>query len=191
MRVAASSIGILGGTFDPVHNAHLAMARAALVNLALDKLVFIPTGTPRYRRAPVASGGDRVAMLRLALAGEPRYGIDERELAPQASAYTVDTLEALRKELPAGTMLYLLMGADQYAKLDSWHRPQDVRRLANIAVFARPGIVVDKEKDRMIAMPSLATSASAIRARAARGEDVSDEVPPAVASYIARHRLYS
>jgi nicotinate-nucleotide adenylyltransferase len=191
MSVPASSIGILGGTFDPVHNAHLAMARAALENLALEKLLFIPTGAPRYRKAPVASAGDRVAMLRLALAGEPRYEIDERELAPEASAYTVDTLEALRKELPEGTMLYLLMGADQYAKLGSWHRPHDIPRFADIAVFARPGVEVDKEKVKMIPMPPFAVSASDIRARAARGEDVSDAVPAAVANYVARHRLYS
>jgi nicotinate-nucleotide adenylyltransferase len=167
------------------------MARAALEHLSLDTMLFIPTGTPRYRQPPRAGAAHRLAMLRLAVAGEPRYRIDERELAPNHSAYTADTLQELRRDLGPQADMYLLMGADQYAKLDSWHRPQDVRRLANIAVFARPGIGIDKETVRMIPMPSLATSASAIRDRAARGEDVSDEVPPAVANYIARHRLYS
>jgi nicotinate-nucleotide adenylyltransferase len=183
-------LAILGGTFDPVHNAHLAMAGAALEHLALDKLLFIPTGTPAYRRAPVASAQHRLAMLRLAVAGEPRYAIDERELAPGASAYTVDTLEKLRVELDPQTQLWLLMGADQYAKLDSWHRPRDVKRLARIAVFARPGIGLDDDNVERIPMRPLDISASDIRARAARGEDVSDVVPAPVANYIARERLY-
>jgi nicotinate-nucleotide adenylyltransferase len=183
-------LAILGGTFDPVHNAHLAMASAALAHLALDKLLFIPTGTPAYRRAPVACARHRVAMLKLALAAQPRYEIDERELAPGASAYTIDTLEKLRAELDPQTQVWLLMGADQYAKLESWHRPRDIERLARIAVFARPGFDVDQEKVERIAMRPLDISASDIRARAARGEDVSDVVPAPVASYIARERLY-
>ena len=183
-----ASIGILGGTFDPVHNAHLAMARAALEHLKLDKLLFIPTGNPRYRTPASASGEQRVAMLRLALAGEPRFEIDARELEPGASGYTVDTLEALRRELP-GAMLYLLMGADQYAKLDRWHRPNELARLATIAVFGRPGIHL-KENPPLIPMQPTSVSASEIRARAARGERLDALVPAAVANYIARHALY-
>jgi nicotinate-nucleotide adenylyltransferase len=117
------ALGILGGTFDPVHNAHLAMARAALDHLKLDKILFIPTGTTRYRNPATASGEDRVAMLRLAVAGEPRFEVDTRELRPGASGYTVDTLSALRSEL-GDAELHLLMGADQYEKLASWHRPE-------------------------------------------------------------------
>ncbi len=182
------AIGILGGTFDPVHNAHLAMAEAALEQLRLDKVLFIPTGAPKYRRPAVASGEHRIAMLRLALAGNEKFAIDARELAPQASGYTVDTLKALRAEL-GETDLYLLMGADQYAKLGSWHRPEEVARLASIAVFARPGIQLE-DKVRLISMEPMHVSASEIRARAARGEDLSALVPRAVANYIARHRLY-
>ena len=167
------------------------MARAALEHLSLEKLVFIPTGTPRYRTPPVASPQHRVAMLDLALAGDPRYEIDRREIAPAASPYTVDTLQGLREEFGPTAQLYLLMGADQYAKLGSWHRPQEVRQLARIAVFARPGIDLGKEKVTMIPMQPIPVSASDIRARAARGEDVSDTVPPAVATYIVRHGLYS
>jgi len=175
--------GILGGTFDPVHNAHLAMARAALDQLNLDKIVFIPTGTQHYRRPASASGEHRVAMLRLALAGEPRYEIDERELAAGATGYTVDTLKAFDQP-------YLLMGADQYAKLDTWHRPDEVRRLAGLAVFARPGSKIRDREARVVAMPEMKISASEIRARTARGEDLSALVPPAVANYIVRKRLY-
>jgi nicotinate-nucleotide adenylyltransferase len=183
-------LGILGGTFDPVHNAHLAMAAAALAHLRLNKVLFIPTGKPGYRKAPRASGKDRVEMLRLAVQGEPRYAIDERELAPGTSAYTVDTLEGLRKDYGAQAEIWLLMGADQYAKLDTWHRPRDVERLARIGVFARPGIAFKELGAEVIPMAPLDISASDIRAHAARGEDVSDLVPAPVANYIARHRLY-
>jgi nicotinate-nucleotide adenylyltransferase len=182
-------VGILGGTFDPVHNAHLAMARAALKNLQLGKILFIPTGTTRYRKPAVASGEQRVAMLRLALKDE--LEIDTRELAPGASGFTVDTLRSLRNELGPDTPLYLLMGADQYAKLGSWHRPHEVARLARIAVFSRPGFTVPADQAIHVPLDPMPISASDIRARAARGEDISRLVPAAVASYIARHRLYA
>ena len=181
-------IGILGGTFDPIHNAHLAMARAALEHLELDQLLFIPTGNPRYRNPARASGEHRVAMLRLALADEPRFAIDTRELQPGASGYTVDSLRAIAGELP-DAKLYLLMGADQYEKLDTWHRPDDIARLAEIAVFGRPGITL-KENPRLIPMQPTPVSASEIRARAARGAPLNRLVPGAVANYIGRHRLY-
>ena len=132
-------IGILGGTFDPVHNAHLAMARAALESLSLKEILFVPTGTPLYRNPPVASAQHRLAMLKLAIQGEPRYRIDERELAPGASGYTADTLKSLRSEIGSAVALYLLMGADQYAALATSHRPDEVKKLSRIAVFARPG----------------------------------------------------
>lgn len=182
------AIGILGGTFDPVHNAHLAMARAALEHLRLERVLFIPTGAPKYRKRAVASNADRVAMLRLALDGDPRFEIDARELQPGTSGYTVDTLRALHAEL-GEVELYLLLGADQYAKLGSWHRPDEVAKLAQIAVFARPGIALD-DQVRLIPMQPMQVSASEIRARAARGADLSALVPPAVANYIARHGLY-
>jgi nicotinate-nucleotide adenylyltransferase len=183
------AIGVLGGTFDPVHNAHLAMARAALEHLALDRVLFIPTGPTRYRAPSSTAGTDRVAMLRLAVEGEPRFAVDERELRPEATGYTVDTLRALRSEL-GDAELHLLLGADQYAKLDTWHRADEVRRLARIAVFGRPGTEL-KEKPRLIPMDPMPLSSSEVRARARRGEDLGRFVPPAVANYIARRGLYS
>jgi nicotinate-nucleotide adenylyltransferase len=178
----------LGGTFDPVHNAHLAMARAALDQLKLEKILFMPTGAPRYRKPADASGEHRVAMLELALQGEPRYVIDARELKPSASGYTVDTLMELHGEL--GTELWLLVGADQYAKLDAWHRPQEVKRLARIAVFARPGVALDNGVE-VVPMKAMNVSASEVRARIARGEAIAHLVPPGVANYIAAKRLYA
>jgi nicotinate-nucleotide adenylyltransferase len=162
------------------------MARAAAAHLKLDKVLFMPTGAPRYRTPAVASGEHRVAMLRLAL-DEPRYEIDARELSPGASGYTVDTLKELRLELGPDTELWLLMGADQYAKLGSWHRPDDVKRLARIGVFARPGF----SSKTTIPMEPMDISSTDIRARVARGEDIAPLVPAAVAGYIAEHRLYA
>jgi nicotinate-nucleotide adenylyltransferase len=185
------ALGILGGTFDPVHNAHLAMARAALSSLPLERVLFVPTGDPGYRAAPVASAAHRVAMLKLALAGEPRYRIDERELASGASGYTVDTLRSLRAELGAKTALYFLMGADQFEKLPSWHRPDELRRLATIALFVRPGFETRDKDVQIVPMQPMPISASDIRARAASGEDITAIVPLNVANYIRAHRLYS
>ena len=166
------------------------MARAALAELALDRLLWIPTGAPGYRKAPVASAEDRVAMLELALQGEAKFSIDRRELSPQASGYTVDTLRALRGELGETAELYLLLGADQYAAFDRWRAPDEVARLAMLVVFARPGFALDARQVKTAAMPPMPVSASDIRARAARGASLEDLVPPAVANYIARRRLY-
>ena len=163
------------------------MAGAAIQAMGLKEIVFIPTGNPRYRTPAVASGEHRVAMLRLALAGDARLKVDERELQPGASGYTVDTLRALHEE--GRRELCLLLGADQYAKLGAWHEPHEIRALAKLAVFARPGVRLEAAVE-LIPMQPLQISSSDIRARAARGEDLSGLVPPAVANYIARHALY-
>lgn len=183
-------VGLLGGTFDPVHNAHLAMARAALAALPLGKVIFMPTGTTRYRKPAAASAEHRLAMLKLALDGEPRFEIDPRELSPSASGYSADALAQLHEELGPRVTIYFLMGADQYARLETWHRPEEVRRLSRIAVFARPGAPAPDTAVEMIPMEPMRVSASDIRARAARGEDLSSLVPAPVANYIATHGLY-
>jgi len=196
--MAADPVGVLGGTFDPVHNAHLRIAQLALDVLGLGQLLWIPTGAPGYRNAPVASAADRVAMLELAIRGEPRYVIDRRELLPGASGYTVDTLRALRAERGSDRPLVLLMGGDQFDKLETWHRWRELFTLARIAVFARPGwapgasdAVRAAGPVERIDMPPLDISSTAIRARVARGEDVSRLVPPDVLQYILSHRLYT
>jgi nicotinate-nucleotide adenylyltransferase len=184
----ARLIGILGGTFDPVHNAHLAIAGAALRALELQRLLWIPTGTPPYRPAPVASSAHRLAMLRLATRGEPGYAVDERELRPGASGFTIDLLASLRKDFPDDSFIFL-MGADQYAKRKTWHRWAELEKLCGIAVFARPGWTPDA-KAQMIPMVPMPISASDIRARIARGDDVSALLPPPVLGYIKEKGIY-
>jgi len=161
------------------------MARAALAHLQLDKVLFMPTGNQKYRDAAVASGEQRVAMLRLAL-DEPRFAIDARELTPGFSGFTADTLDALKRENPANELV-LLMGADQFEKLDTWHAPQKVRSLADIAVFARPGV---KTSTTTVPFPESTISSTDIRARAKAGRPLDGLVPPAVANHIARAGLY-
>lgn len=182
-------IGILGGTFDPVHNAHLAIARLALDRLALDRLLWIPTGAPRYRAPALAPGPDRVAMLRLALGDDRRQVVDERELAPGASGYTIDTVESLRAEHP-GASFVLLMGADQHERFATWHRHEALAALCEIAVVARPGSRLSGQPATLLEMPSMPVSSCELRGRIARGEDVSRDVPPAVARYILEKGLY-
>ena len=183
-------MGILGGTFDPVHNAHLAIAKSALQKLGLARILWIPTGRPGYRKPPVASVADRLAMLALATKDLPDYEVDRRELEASASPYTVDTLKALRRERPKDE-LYLLLGGDQYASLRRWRQPAEVARLARIAVFTRPGHDVAPGSDAIVVpMAPLAVSASDIRARATRGESLDALVPRAVAHYIAENGLY-
>lgn len=193
MRKAdGAAIGILGGSFDPVHNAHLSIARTALESLSLDRVVWIPSGTPPHRAAPLASAAQRIAMLELATACEPRFSIDAREIAKSTPGYTVETLEELRADLGAAADLVLLIGADQYARLDTWHRWQDLYTLARIAVFARPGLAL-APSDRVTVVPCVPmdVSSSGIRRRIAAGEAPRGLLPDAVLDYIGRAGLYS
>ena len=188
-------VGILGGTFDPVHNAHLAIARRALDALEAARILWVPTGAPPYRAPPVAAAAQRVAMLALAIAGEPRYSLDQRELAPGASGYTYDTLRAIRENLGANIPLVMLIGSDQYQKLGSWHRASELFALCRFAVFDRAGTAAPGgEPPRTgvihLNMAPIPISATEIRARIARAEDISAMVPGPVLEYIRRHHLY-
>lgn len=136
-------MGIMGGTFDPVHLAHLALARAALARFGLAAVRWIPAGKPWHRDAPGASPADRVAMVRTAIAAEPRFSLDTTEAEAGAPGYTVDTLARLRRELGPHRPLVLLMGADAFRGLASWHRWRELFDLAHIAVATRPGFPLD------------------------------------------------
>jgi nicotinate-nucleotide adenylyltransferase len=133
------AVGIMGGTFDPVHLAHLALARAALERLGIAQVRWIPAGQPPHRATPHATAEDRLAMVRLAIAEEPRFVLDASEAHSSGPSYTVHTLERLRHHYGPAKPLVLLMGADAFRGLPSWHRWQEILGLAHIAVATRPG----------------------------------------------------
>jgi len=194
MRRAA----LFGGTFDPVHNAHLALAHAALAALALDEVRWVPAGRPwqklQQARA-VTPAAHREAMLRLALAGEPRFVLDRIEIERSGPSYTLDTVRALRAACP-GTEWVLLVGQDQYAGLHTWQGWRELLGLVTLAVARRPGAPqtvnteVERAGCRAVPLPMMDISATDIRARVAAGADIATLVPPEVAGYIARHGLY-
>lgn len=132
-------VGILGGTFDPVHLGHLRLAQEVGAALTLSVVRFIPGGTPPHRATPQTPVADRVAMVKLAIDGNPLFVLDEREARRNGNSYTFDTLNELRAELGAACPLVLIMGADAFLGFTSWHRWQEIFALAHIAVAHRPG----------------------------------------------------
>jgi nicotinate-nucleotide adenylyltransferase len=188
-------IGLLGGTFDPVHNAHVAMARVALDTLTLDQLLWIPAGEPWQKSGLITGATDRVAMLELAIADEPRFAIERCEIERAGPSYTLDTVRELRQREP-GAQWFLLLGQDQFSNLHTWHHWQELLSLVTLAVAARPDAaqVADAQVQRLayqvLPLPVMNVSASAIRERVSRGDPIDDLVPPAVARYIGQHDLY-
>ena len=190
--------GLLGGSFDPPHLAHRALAQAALAQLPLDELVWVPARQSPHKadHAP-ASGADRVAMLQRMTEGDPRFSIDPRELDRAGPSYTVDTLRQLHAEQP-GTRWWLVIGQDQYARFDTWHDWRGILALAGLAVAARdgdpvhaaPGLAGAPHALRIVQMAPHPHSATVVRERAAAGLDVTALVGTPVARYIADHHLY-
>jgi nicotinate-nucleotide adenylyltransferase len=182
-------LGLFGGTFDPPHSGHLIVAQDAWAGLGLDRVVFIPAGIPPHkRRQSITPAGIRLEMLRVAVAGDPRFGVDDLELLREGPSYTVDTLRTFRARQPEAH-LHLLMGADQYADFDTWYQPAEIRRLARIVVMARAGETAD---GRAIQVPvtRIDVSGSEIRRRVAAGRPVRYLVPDAVLAIIERENLY-
>ena len=186
------SIGLFGGSFDPVHHGHLIVARVAQETLGLDELRFLPAREQPFKRGlHAAPAADRAVMLELAIAGSPGFGLERAELDRPGPSYTVDTLEALRAQEPAAR-LTLLLGADAAAELSAWHRAADLPKLARIVVFGRPGTPIPASPliAGSIEVPAVDISATEIRRRAGAGLPVRYWVPDAVAEYMVRHRLY-
>ena len=208
--------GILGGTFDPVHLGHVALAQAALAGLPLSEVLWLPSGSPGHRAPPVASARDRLAMLRLATGGNPLYRIDDGELDRSEPTYTVHALTRLRAQLGNAQPLALLLGSDSFLSLPTWLRWRELFDLAHIAVASRPGHVpsdggptpeLSAEIARRSArpeqlaasaagrivrfdMPPVDISSSAIRAQLAAGQDTRQLLPAAVLAYIQSQHLY-
>jgi nicotinate-nucleotide adenylyltransferase len=188
-------LGLFGGTFDPPHNAHLALARAALDEFVLDELHWIPAGQPWQKARQITAAEHREAMVRLAIDGESRFVINRIETQRAGPSFTLDTVRALRLQHEQAE-LFLIIGADQYAGLHTWRDWQDLLGLVTLAVANRPGPMppVDAEvlrtPHRVVPLPMQDISATDIRARVARGLPVDSLVPPAVARYIKTNSLY-
>jgi nicotinate-nucleotide adenylyltransferase len=149
VATATAPIGVLGGTFDPVHFGHLRLAHELAHALRLEEVRFVPSGTPPHRRAPGAPAEHRLEMVRRAIAGNPRFRVDDRELRRSGPAYTYDTLAELRAEHGASRPLALLVGADAFLEFATWYRWREIFALAHVAVAHRPGFPVERWSERM------------------------------------------
>jgi len=212
-------IAMLGGTFDPVHYGHLRFADAVRRALGLSEVRLVPAGDPPHRGSPLAAAADRLAMLRLAVSEFPGLVVDDRELRRGGKSYTVDTLAGLRRDYPDRPLL-LLLGADAFRCLPSWHRWRELFDLAHLVVVERPGVDLEAAlpaplpailRERVVAEPAilfsrpagailrqpiapLDVSATAIREHIAEGEGGAEMnrglLPPSVLAYIDLHHLY-
>jgi nicotinate-nucleotide adenylyltransferase len=189
-------VGLFGGSFDPVHNAHLALARTALEQLRLDEVRWIPVGQPWQKTRELAAASDREAMVRLAIAGEPRFVLDRIELRRRGVSFTLDTVRELAAADPEDERV-LILGQDQYASLHTWRDWRELLGLVTLAIANRPGAVlvvnpqIAQVAHQTVLLPMMDVSSTEIRRRVAAGESIADLVPEAVARYIEQRRLYS
>ncbi len=205
-------VGILGGTFDPIHVGHLVLARSAREALGLDEVRLMPTGSSWQKSSVAASATQRLEMLRLAIAGREGLLADEREVRRAGPSYTIDTLAELRGEFGSQAAIVLILGSDQLRNLATWNRYEQLLRFAHIACTQRERVPLSDLPDAVEAlvrehgaqrlpdapsgsivfftMPPMPVSATALRAQLARGERPSELVPAAVLEYIDQHELY-
>lgn len=197
------NIGVMGGTFDPIHNGHMAVAEEARTRLALAEVIFIPAGQPWLKaEREVSAAEHRMEMVRLAIAGKPYFGLSSMEIERSGLTYTADTLAELRSRIDSGDGLYFIIGWDDLAQLPRWKNPTSLIKLCFVVVAPRPGYqqtdLKSLEQDipglsqRVIFMdrPELEVSASEIRDRVASGLFISHLVPESVNRYIREHGLY-
>lgn len=208
-----TSVAILGGTFDPVHNGHLRSAVEVRELLRFDQLRLIPAHVPPHRTQPLATSAQRLQMLQLAIADEAGLVADGRELERSGPSYTFDTLTALRGELDANTALSLIVGMDAFAELHTWHRWRELLDVANIVVIARPGSALPTQGDvaellqqhrvdagdlhrhvsgtvAVVELTPLPISATAIRGLIRNGKSPRYLLPDSVWHFIREHNLY-
>ena len=194
-----TSLGVLGGTFDPVHTGHLAVARQCRELLGLDRVLLVPSFQPPHRNPPEAGPQDRLAMTRLAVAGIEGLAVDDLEVLREGVSYAVDTLTDLRRRDPGGEVV-LLLGQDAALEFATWHQPAEIGRLARLAVFNRAGSAALSPGGLEAAgLPADATllevdsplvSATEIRRRLAAGEDLEGMLAASVLAYIRERGLY-
>ena len=189
-------IGVLGGTFDPPHIGHLLLASDARDSLGLDRLVFIPTGAQPLKvdNPPVASPQDRLEMVRLSIADDANYSVDEAEIGRKGLSFTVDTLEHLTSRFPSAK-LFLLLGEDSLASFDRWREPARIRALATLAVMRRDGArggAASPAPSGVLEVSArrVDVSSTEIRARLRAGKSIKGFVPESVEQFIEARGLY-
>lgn len=197
-------LGILGGTFDPVHYGHLLVAETCREVLSLDHIKFIPARiSPLKTDRQPTDGHARADMIQLAIAGYPEFSVDRRELRRTGVSYTVDTLRELASDA-ATTELYFLMGADSLKDLMSWKDPEEIAKLATLVVCNRPGVSPPSPEQilawttptiasrvQSVTIPGTDVSASDLRDRIRSGRSIRFQTPRSVESFLRQHRLYN
>ena len=195
-------LGIMGGTFDPIHIGHLACAEQVRDAFGLDAVVFVPTGTPVFKRdKDVSSAAHRLEMCRLATASNPSFDVSDVEIARGGDTYTVDTLRQLRSHYPANVELYFITGADAMLTIVKWRESAAIAELAHLVAVTRPGYELTDADKRSIAdhadfdvryleITALAISSSDLRKRVAQGRSIRYLTPPEVRAYIYDSGLY-
>ena len=198
---ADARIGIMGGTFDPVHNGHLAIARSAAEQLELSQVLFIPAGNPHFKRnQEVTSASQRADMVALAIEDDSLFALDLCEVERRGITYTADTLEELTQRYE-GARLFFIMGTDSAITLPGWKRAEDVARLCTIVVAKRPGQSTERVREALatssvdfdvmyLDVPQIDVSSTQLREDVARGRDVSAMIPALVEAYISQMGLY-
>ncbi|MCP4584028.1 MAG: nicotinate-nucleotide adenylyltransferase [candidate division Zixibacteria bacterium] len=188
-----SKLGILGGTFDPPHIGHLILAQAALENLKLDKIIFIPAANqPQKQLQQVSSVAIRLKMLKLALGNEEQFEISEIEISRDGLSYTCDTVDELKDMYPKAA-LYLIIGGDNISEIETWKKPEDIFTKANVAAALRPefkSIGTYMNKIKIIDMPQVDISSTLIRKNVKDGKSIKYLVPERVENYISANGLY-
>jgi len=192
-RARRLQLGVYGGTFDPVHHGHLLLARDALEQLKLDAVLFVPCARSPFKgRKALASDTQRLAMLKLALKNEPRFWLTRCELDRPAPSYAYDTALEIGEAFPRAKLFWLI-GADQLADLDKWHRADELRKLVTFALLPRGGTVGEIPPGSVLSLPKprrVDISATEIRHRVKSRLPIDYLVPAPIAAYIKRHGLY-
>lgn len=193
---SGARIGVMGGTFDPVHYGHLAAASQVANDLALDLVVFVPAGSPWQKRdRNISAREHRFLMTVLATAADPRFRVSRVDLDRAGPTYMVDTLRDLRAQFGAQAQFYLIMGLDTLAQLATWRDPEGIMAAATLVAVTRPGYSPSSMdlagvKHEVVTMPGIEVSSSCCRDRIGRGEPVTYLLPPLVEQYIASNGLY-
>ncbi|HXL90138.1 MAG TPA: nicotinate-nucleotide adenylyltransferase [Streptosporangiaceae bacterium] len=190
-------IGVMGGTFDPVHHGHLVAASEVAYNFDLDEVVFVPTGQPYQKeRRVVSPAEDRYLMTVIATASNPRFSVSRVDIDRPGPTYTIDTLKDLRAKAEPADELFFITGADALAEILTWHDAEELFSLAHFVGCTRPGHQLSDSglpdgKVSLVEIPALSISSTECRARVEAGEPVWYLVPDGVVQYIAKRGLYS